>query len=99
MEQDKDEQKEYWTDYLKGLEGGTRFPTVSNNREHTTGNLYHASFPKELTRQLQEFVKESKLTKASLLFSAWGLLLQRYTNNDDVLFGTTVSGRSAKIKE
>ncbi|GAE90855.1 long-chain-fatty-acid-CoA ligase [Acetivibrio straminisolvens JCM 21531] len=35
---------------------------------------------------------------ASVLYAAWGILLQRYNNSEDVLFGTTVSGRTAKIK-
>ncbi|MCP4218598.1 MAG: hypothetical protein GY765_28450, partial [bacterium] len=33
------------------------------------------------------------------LYSVWGIVLQRYTNGNDVLFGTTVSGRTAGIKK
>ncbi|MCP4151376.1 MAG: AMP-binding protein, partial [bacterium] len=32
------------------------------------------------------------------MYSAWGLLLQRYNNTGDVVFGTTVSGRNAGVK-
>ncbi|MCP5051417.1 MAG: AMP-binding protein, partial [bacterium] len=30
--------------------------------------------------------------------TAWGLLLLRYTNTDDAIFGTSVSGRTARVK-
>ena len=35
---------------------------------------------------------------ASYLFSAWGILLQKYNNCHDVIFGTVLSGRSARLK-
>ncbi len=41
--------------------------------------------------------REYKLTFASILYSAWGLLLGKYNNGDDVIFGTTAAGRSAKV--
>ncbi|MCP5049153.1 MAG: hypothetical protein GY940_18435, partial [bacterium] len=40
----------------------------------------------------------SKRTVPVLLYGAWGILLSRYGNSDDVVFGTTVSGREVGIK-
>ncbi|MCP4149882.1 MAG: B12-binding domain-containing radical SAM protein, partial [bacterium] len=51
-----------------------------------------------LVNQLEEYAAKEKITAASLLNCAWGLLLQKYNNSDDVLFGTTVSGRTANLK-
>lgn len=35
---------------------------------------------------------------STLIHVAWGILLQRYTNRNNVVFGTTVSGRTAKLE-
>ena len=49
------------------------------------------------TRALQEFAQQHQLTLNTLCQGAWALLLQGCSGQDDVVFGTTVSGRSANI--
>ncbi|WP_292436312.1 non-ribosomal peptide synthetase [Methylobacter sp.] len=49
------------------------------------------------TSTLQHFVKRQQLTLNTLAQAAWGLLLSRYSGNDDVVFGITVSGRPAEL--
>jgi non-ribosomal peptide synthetase component F len=48
---------------------------------------------------VNRFVKEYKITSAALFNCTWGILLRKYTNNEDIIFGTTVSARNARIKE
>ncbi|WP_338848356.1 amino acid adenylation domain-containing protein [Massilia sp. W12] len=47
----------------------------------------------DFTRRLQEVARKHQLTVNSLLQSAWGFLLQRYNNLDDVVFGCVIAGR------
>jgi len=49
------------------------------------------------TARLSEFAREHKLTLSTLMQGAWALLLSTYAREDDVLFGVTVSGRSAPL--
>jgi amino acid adenylation domain-containing protein len=42
--------------------------------------------------------KKYRVTLNTLFQAMWGLLLQRYNNTDDVLFGAVVSGRPAGIE-
>jgi len=42
--------------------------------------------------------KNNRVSLASVFYTAWGVLLQRYCDSEDVIFGTTVSGRSGAIK-
>jgi amino acid adenylation domain-containing protein len=102
-QQDRESQKKYWKDYLNGIDCGTHFPVEVKGKQEDlreSGSLlFNTTFSKEMTQRLEAFVKQHKLTAASILYSAWGILLQRYTNKNDVLFGTTVSGRSAKIQD
>jgi thioesterase domain-containing protein/acyl carrier protein len=45
------------------------------------------------TAALQPLVKQHHLTLNNLLQGVWALLLNRYSGEEDVVFGTTVSGR------
>ena len=48
-----------------------------------------------LTAELRSFAACSHLTLNTLIQGAWALLLSRRSGSDDVVFGNTVSGRSA----
>ena len=87
------------------LAGPDREPTVSPGKikkrkqkdiDHI--DRYRFQLPPELNRRLASFAKRHKITLSSLLTGAWGLLLQKYNEVADILFDTTVSGRSAKVK-
>jgi amino acid adenylation domain-containing protein/non-ribosomal peptide synthase protein (TIGR01720 family) len=46
---------------------------------------------------LAAFARKHKLTVSTLVQGAWAILLSRYSREDDVVFGSTVSGRSAAV--
>ncbi|MCK4258961.1 MAG: hypothetical protein KAX49_08285, partial [Halanaerobiales bacterium] len=102
--QNKDHQKKYWVNYLEDFDTKTELPVLLENKDsreiqkntQTTKSYVH-TFDEDATKCINMFVTEHRITFASLIYSVWGILLQRYNNTDDVLFGTTVSGRNAKI--
>lgn len=47
----------------------------------------------ERMEALQSLAKRVKVTVNTLLQGAWALLLHRYSGEQDILFGATVSGR------
>jgi amino acid adenylation domain-containing protein/non-ribosomal peptide synthase protein (TIGR01720 family) len=49
--------------------------------------------------ELQEFAHRHHLTLNTIVQGAWALLLCRYGCGDDVVFGSTVSGRTAELPE
>ncbi len=55
------------------------------------------SFSAERTAALQAFLKRSKLTLNTLLHGVWALFLSGLSGEEDVLFGTTVSGRPPEL--
>ena len=97
--QDIKKQEKYWKHSLNGLDTQTELSVKKRKGKKitSTGN-FRARFADEMKAELENFIKKHRITLASFLYSAWGLLLQKYNNSDDVIFGTTVSGRSAKIK-
>ncbi|HEV7587030.1 MAG TPA: amino acid adenylation domain-containing protein, partial [Longimicrobium sp.] len=50
------------------------------------------------TRRLSEAARRHGVTLNTVLLGAWGVLLSRYSGEDDVVFGTTVSGRPAELE-
>jgi amino acid adenylation domain-containing protein len=97
---DKKEQETFWRNYLKGFAGSTGLPRqkrTENGYEVSGCDNYSLKVEKEFTAQLEAFSRERKITLASVFYGTWGLILQVYGNSGDVVFGTTVSGRSAKV--
>ncbi|MCK4258962.1 MAG: amino acid adenylation domain-containing protein [Halanaerobiales bacterium] len=97
--QDKDEQKKYWTQYLEGFDTKTMLPgsTKCQTTQVVTGR-YTFALDADLKNGINNFGRKNRITAAALLYTVWGILLQRYNNTDDVVFGTTVSGRNATVK-
>jgi amino acid adenylation domain-containing protein len=101
--QDRNKLEKFWAGYLKGFEDKSELSIKSKRRKDiiaaAAGNSHcSAKFSKKVREKLEIFTKRHKITLACLLYSAWGILLQRYNNSRDVIFGTTVSGRSSKVK-
>jgi tyrocidine synthetase-3 len=99
--QDKTKQKHYWKEYLARFEHPTGL-LIKIKRKKTGELKSSANYPVLLERSIKDrleiFIKTNRVTLAAFFYSAWGILLQAYGNTDDVIFGTTVSGRSARIK-
>jgi amino acid adenylation domain-containing protein len=98
--QEKERQRTYWQDYLADLEGMTRMPVKGDGstgkerlRQHN-----HRIAP-QLTAAAASWIKQQKITLASLLYGVWGIILHKYGDCGDVVFGTTVSGRNARLKD
>ncbi|MFC2146112.1 amino acid adenylation domain-containing protein, partial [Acidobacteriota bacterium] len=103
---DKKKQEKYWRKYLKGVESPTELSvkmrkakdTLDEKKQVQHTEKHHTRLSRDNKNKIEEFVKKHQITLAALFYSTWGILLQKYNNCDDVLFGSTVSGRSAKLK-
>ncbi|MER0245043.1 condensation domain-containing protein, partial [Streptomyces sp. HSW2009] len=50
------------------------------------------------TRRLSELARSRGVTLNTVVQTAWGLVLAKHTGRDDIVFGTTVSGRPPEIE-
>ncbi|HVR95614.1 MAG TPA: amino acid adenylation domain-containing protein, partial [Thermoanaerobaculia bacterium] len=57
----------------------------------------HEGLTPARTEELKSFARGLQLTLNTVIQGAWSLLLQRYSGNDDVVFGTVTSGRAAEV--
>ncbi|MFJ2931126.1 condensation domain-containing protein, partial [Streptomyces massasporeus] len=87
-----------WTEALSGLEEPCRLVTGDASRRAATApEQIVQALPAHLSAQLQERARSRGLTMNTLVQGAWGLLLGTLTGRDDVVFGTTVSGRPPEL--
>ncbi|WDH97030.1 amino acid adenylation domain-containing protein [Paenibacillus urinalis] len=97
---DTSQAKSYWNKYLSGYEEAS-FPQEQNPTNQDRSNIQESMFSlgKPLTDQLTALSRHYQVTMSSLFQTVWGVVLQYYTDSDDVVFGTIVSGRSPSIPE
>ncbi|MCX6582473.1 MAG: amino acid adenylation domain-containing protein, partial [Candidatus Aminicenantes bacterium] len=96
--QDKTKQQQFWREYLAGVETPTELPLKRRIEETTRAEDYSIILEEHTSSKLDIFVKTNRVTPASVFYTAWGVLLQKYCAGEDAIFGTTVSGRSAGLK-
>ncbi|MFJ6574294.1 amino acid adenylation domain-containing protein, partial [Streptomyces sp. NPDC091292] len=95
--QDLDEARGYWRDYLAGVT-----EPVLLGVEHATGQQGRDERQVPLPAQVAEsglaaFARRHRVTLNTVVQGAWSLVLGRYAGRDDVVFGTTSSGRGGQI--
>ncbi|MCY8578540.1 amino acid adenylation domain-containing protein, partial [Bacillus haynesii] len=98
--QDKEEAAAYWKDYLKGYETRSELPAFNRSAtsEEYCGKEKVISFSKKLTTKITRIAKEHHVTINTVLQGIWGIILAKYNNTDEVVFGTVVSGREAPVE-
>ncbi|GFZ30329.1 hypothetical protein CSC2_08550 [Clostridium zeae] len=97
--QDKEEALECWEKYLQGYEGESKVPSTDENQELKFENrLQRVKIQKELADKIRKIAHSNRITTSSVMQTAWGVLLQKYNNTDDVVFGSIVSGRPSDLK-
>ncbi|AET61298.1 peptide synthetase 3 [Paenibacillus terrae HPL-003] len=97
--QDHKAAADYWSSYLSGYEQQTALPAVKSGRksEGYTASDWVTVLERELTLQVEETAKRYQVTMNTLLQTTWGIVLQKYNNHSDVVFGSVVSGRPSDI--
>ncbi len=104
--QDRTAAETYWKSTLKGIEKPVlvRNFSIENNsnkklqkpdKQHF--NDYYFSLSQNNTSELHIYARTQRITLNTLIQGAWGMVLSRLSDNEDVLFGATLSGRNADI--
>lgn len=98
--QDEEEARAYWTHYLEGYENKAVIPKLVNRGQAGRFEREEFSFiiSKEITDKLSNIATKNNATLNIVLQALWGILLQRYNDNGDVVFGAVMSGRRAEVE-
>jgi non-ribosomal peptide synthase protein (TIGR01720 family) len=101
--QDKAPALNYWQAYLSGYEQQAGLPGVikgaaaDNRGTYKTGS-HGFVMDEDLMSALNNVAAEKRVTPHTIFQTAWGILLQRFNNTEDVVFGSVVSGRPPDLE-
>ncbi|MCP4220303.1 MAG: amino acid adenylation domain-containing protein, partial [bacterium] len=97
--QDKQKALDYWKEAVAGCDRPARVPKRTGAHSH--GKYKQATaktiITPALTRALNKLAREKQTTLNTVFQTLWGILLQRFNNTDDVVFGSVVSGRPPDV--
>ena len=95
--QDKTSELSYWNNYLSSYEQEINIPKLENAAEEFVNEEEEIIISEDLTYKLKSMAEKGAITLNSVIQTAWGVLLQKYNNTNDVVFGSVVSGRPSEI--
>jgi len=90
----------FWRGVLSGISKPTPLgiETSAADDSHETGfGELRIKIPETLAAGLKQFSREHHVTLNTLVQGLWALMLSRYSGSNDVIFGTTVSGRPTDL--
>lgn len=82
----------YWKNYLSNIDS----PTLLEGENNDKGLNENCSIKMDRNR-ISDFLFANRITMAELFYVAWAMLLRNYVNCNNVVFGTTTSGRNIPI--
>jgi microcystin synthetase protein McyB len=92
--QDMTAAEKFWKDELASPPPPSHLQIFeSQNREGPKTLRTESIFSAKTTHSLRSFARENGLTLNTIVHGAWAILLSRYTDQKEVIFGSTVSGR------
>jgi amino acid adenylation domain-containing protein len=97
---DADGAMSFWRDYLAEYDRRAVLPVLGSTAANKAAAVDRFSFALEpgLTARLEQLARDCGVTLHGVFLCLWGILLARYNNTDDVVFGNVVSGRPPELE-
>jgi len=100
QQQDHSAAEAYWREYLRGFTTPTPLGIDRPRHVQTEQPIYvhqEQLLGQELAEAVQQMGRRYRLTTNTIVQSAWALLLARYSRQQEVVYGVTVSGRPGEL--
>ncbi|MFK0286703.1 non-ribosomal peptide synthase/polyketide synthase [Streptomyces sp. NPDC090499] len=94
---DRQAARDAWGTALAGIDEPTRLVGTPATAGPIEPAQLRVELPERTTARLTARAREHGVTLGTVVQAAWGLLLAGLTGRQDVVFGTTVSGRDAAV--
>ncbi len=96
------EEQEFWRTYTENIESPCMLPFAKENvsRNKASGEFGESllSLDAGLVEKLSNYAQQYRLTVNTIVQGVWSLLLSKYTANNSVTYGVTVSGRPSDLE-
>ncbi|GCE14872.1 non-ribosomal peptide synthetase [Tengunoibacter tsumagoiensis] len=102
QQQDAGAAEAFWRRWLAGFQTPTQLQLGRSVAEESSSQKRRFAqvqyeLSAETTQILHTFARTHQLTLNTLLLGAWSIVLARYSGQDDLVFGTTLSGRPQSL--
>ena len=98
---DLDQVEQFWRQELAGFRFPTPLPLENPKDDVARGPMQFGTWDlvlsEDLSNELFQLARQSRITISTLIQAAWALLLGRHAGESDVVFGTLVSGRPPSL--
>jgi len=102
QKQDFAASESFWRDALAGFTTPTQLLVDKDPSSLEAGRVddppLRSDLSEEATAALQALARRHRLTVNTLVNGAWAIIMSRYSGEDDVVFGATVSGRPPALQ-
>lgn len=90
--------KAYWSQLLDGLDSSEFLPRMGHDRVASFApGVTEVMLDRNLTDRALALARQERTTLNVVIQALWALLLSRYADRDDVVYGLTVSGRALPL--
>ena len=93
--------EQFWREKLQGFTAPTPLsvdkPSLNRKQLNSSYSEQQIQLTVQATAALQTFARQHQLTINNLVQATWAILLCRYNQETDVVFGATVSGRPPSL--
>ena len=99
-QQDNEQAEHFWRHYLRGFATPIRLAIDTHPGEESHGQVQQSELlqlTESTSTALRQLARQEHLTLNTIIQGIWALLLSRYSGSDDIIFGTTVTGRPASL--
>ncbi|MBU3188238.1 amino acid adenylation domain-containing protein [Clostridium bowmanii] len=97
VQQDENAAMNFWKDKIQTYDTISNLTGLGKKKNTYKQNKQRIKLSKEVSNMLLKTAGDNGVTLNSAMQSAWALVLMRYCNTNDVVFGSVVSGRSSAI--
>jgi amino acid adenylation domain-containing protein len=97
--QDASKSEVFWREYLDGFTTPTtlKIQPSAKARRDTPRSQYEIELSEATTAALSAVARQHRLMPNTLVQGAWAIVLNRYSGQEDVVFGATVAGRPHEL--
>ncbi|MFY0565974.1 non-ribosomal peptide synthase/polyketide synthase [Archangium lansingense] len=100
-QRDESADESFWRSYLAGVSSPTPLPADTHASpppgQAPSHPFHELHLSAEASAALQSFSRQHQLTLNTLALASWALVLSRYSGENELLFGTTFSGRPPEL--
>lgn len=87
----------FWRTLLEGKTASTSLAFDTPHKQESGQAVECRDVPNEIWEQLRSIARRYQVTVNTIIQGVWALLLSHYSQEQDVLFGATVAGRSTAL--